>query len=232
MHIDLKNLFTDETVYPRVKPSWREILRYSMALKLESKFPPIHVGKAAGQYIVIDGVHRVEAYRKVGRQTIGAFLVKLPRSDWFLEAVRLNAVNGIPLTYSERLRAAMRLQNRQIPMDQIARIVTITTDELQAAIAERGFYGIDPDQPVIVKQLLLPRVKERGRKWTQEHASEIAQLQQTLHPNQGIQSLVQDLAHMVSNDFLPSDDETLVMVKRLTQLLSDWLAKREQSKVA
>ena len=41
----------------------------------ESNFPPIHVRKGKGRYVLVSGVHRLEAHKALGEITISAIIV-------------------------------------------------------------------------------------------------------------------------------------------------------------
>jgi hypothetical protein len=58
---------------------------------------------------VLDGVHRVHAAVRLGRETIGAVFFEGSLDEGFALAVRSNVTHGLPLTLADREAAAMRL---------------------------------------------------------------------------------------------------------------------------
>ena len=74
--LKLKNLVRDEFVYPRKQLSQKTIETYAEALQLGAEFPSILVqkvkkevdGKEEEENIILDGVHRVEAYKKFNKE--------------------------------------------------------------------------------------------------------------------------------------------------------------------
>jgi hypothetical protein len=72
--------------------------------------PPIVV--QAATMAVIDGVHRVEAFRRRGRPEIPAVLVDCSDAEALVIAVEANVRHGLPLTLAERRRAASALLGR------------------------------------------------------------------------------------------------------------------------
>ncbi len=75
------------------------------------RLPPIIVDE---RMIVIDGVHRIEAFRRAGRREIRAVLFTGDETEALTLAIRANVEHGKPLTRNER-RAAARLLLRQHP---------------------------------------------------------------------------------------------------------------------
>jgi hypothetical protein len=74
--------------------------------------PPVTVHRAT--MTIVDGHHRVEAFRQVGKKYIRAFLVEGTPADAFLMGVRANIAHGKPLTLDER-RAAAKVILREFP---------------------------------------------------------------------------------------------------------------------
>jgi ParB-like chromosome segregation protein Spo0J len=72
--------------------------------------PPVVVDRAT--MTLIDGVHRLEAFRRSGRSHIQAVFFSGDDSDVRAVAVRANIKHGKPLTRGERQAAAMMLLDR------------------------------------------------------------------------------------------------------------------------
>ena len=71
---------------------------------LGGHWPPVLVNRADGS--VIDGAHRVEAARRIGLDRLEAWYFDGGAEEAFVEFVRRNVSQGLPLTLSERKRAA------------------------------------------------------------------------------------------------------------------------------
>jgi ParB-like chromosome segregation protein Spo0J len=71
------------------------------------ELPPILVHQVT--MAVIDGVHRLEAFRRAGRVTIAAVLFSGSRDDAIVLAVQANVRHGLPLSLSDRRRAATEI---------------------------------------------------------------------------------------------------------------------------
>ncbi|HUC13217.1 MAG TPA: ParB N-terminal domain-containing protein [Acidimicrobiales bacterium] len=74
------------------------------------RLPPVVVDERTMK--VIDGVHRVEASRRMGRTEIRALLFSGSETDAFVVAVQANVRHGKPLSRSERQSAAGTLLRR------------------------------------------------------------------------------------------------------------------------
>ena len=71
------------------------------------RLPPILVH--AQTMSVIDGAHRVQAAKLLGRTSVSALLFEGTKAEAYLHSVRANVTHGKPLTIAERDRAARRL---------------------------------------------------------------------------------------------------------------------------
>jgi ParB-like chromosome segregation protein Spo0J len=69
--------------------------------------PPILVQR--GTMRVIDGMHRLCAARRLGRETIDVRFVDGTEAEMFAAAVKANTEHGLPLTLADRKAAASRL---------------------------------------------------------------------------------------------------------------------------
>jgi ParB-like chromosome segregation protein Spo0J len=73
-------------------------------------WPPIVVW--GEDSLVIDGFHRVEAARRLGRRNVTAVRFMGSAEEAFMESVRRNVNHGLPLTVGDRRRAARRVLTR------------------------------------------------------------------------------------------------------------------------
>ncbi len=83
-------------------------VRHVQALaEVAELWPPILVATAT--MTVLDGMHRVEAARRLGRTSILARFFDGSDEEGFVAAVRANVAHGLPLSLAERSQAARRL---------------------------------------------------------------------------------------------------------------------------
>ena len=75
-----------------------------LLMQAKGPWPPIVLW--SDKRLVIDGAHRVEAARRLGRPTLPAVLFNGTRDEAFMEAVHLNIDHGLPLSLEDRRRAA------------------------------------------------------------------------------------------------------------------------------
>ncbi len=74
------------------------------------QWPPIVVW--GEECLVVDGAHRVEAARRLGHASIAAVRFVGRRDEAFVESVRRNVEHGLPLSVTDRRRAALRILSR------------------------------------------------------------------------------------------------------------------------
>ena len=79
-------------------------------MEVVDHLPPVIVDERT--MAVIDGVHRLEAFRRLGRSHINALLFAGDEMEALVLAVRTNITHGKPLNRSERQTAARALLSR------------------------------------------------------------------------------------------------------------------------
>jgi ParB-like chromosome segregation protein Spo0J len=80
-----------------------------MLADLDDEVPPILVHRPTMR--VVDGLHRLEAARLLGRTHIAARLLEGDEADAFVLAVRSNIAHGLPLSVDDRKRAVDRIMS-------------------------------------------------------------------------------------------------------------------------
>ncbi len=128
--IKLEKLVRDEFVYPRRQLSQKTIEAYAESLKVDAVFPPILVqkvkkevnGKEKEEIIILDGVHRVEAYKVFNKEN-GIKDSEILAEDWKgeilnyeenkielkLEASKRNIEHGDRLTNGDKEAVAQSI---------------------------------------------------------------------------------------------------------------------------
>ena len=99
---------TDPALQPRVDGIDTEHVR---ALEpVAEHWPPLKVVKRGGDYLLIDGFHRLAAARNLKLKAVAAEVLDLPENgDLHSLAFALNTAHGRPLTLSDRRAFAARL---------------------------------------------------------------------------------------------------------------------------
>ena len=68
------------------------------------QWPPILITR--GEHLIIDGLHRYRAAQLLGYPSMACVISDAPEADAFVESVRRNLTNGLPLTLRDRKYAA------------------------------------------------------------------------------------------------------------------------------
>jgi ParB/RepB/Spo0J family partition protein len=108
------------------------------ALRSGAVLPPLLVTPHPDgrRYTVIDGAHRLEAFRRVGLQTVQ---VVVRDSADFWDAFVANQKHGLPLTVEDRKQAALwlREQRPELSVRQIAQMVGLAPSTVQDVLSGR-----------------------------------------------------------------------------------------------
>ncbi|HWX31991.1 MAG TPA: hypothetical protein VNZ53_31730 [Steroidobacteraceae bacterium] len=85
------------------------VAEYADAMEAGANFPPIVVYFDGEAYWPADGFHRVDAAKKVGRETIEAEVHDGGKRDALLHAVGVNAFHGLRRTAADKRRAIVAM---------------------------------------------------------------------------------------------------------------------------
>ena len=103
------NLIQDGGAQMRVEMNEQTIADYAGELSVGTVFPPVVVYYDGEVYWLADGFHRVEAARKVGRETIEADIREGTDRDATLHGIGANARHGLRRTQADKRHAVEAL---------------------------------------------------------------------------------------------------------------------------
>ena len=134
--LKIKEIVIEEKLYPRVKPNDRIINAYVKDMKKGDSFPSLFIGLFKGKNYLIDGRHRLEAYKILGEKYVNCEIKPnfTDFDDMFLAAFRANMAHGIRLNKNDKLRVANILTNMQYDVGDISKLTGITMKKIESAV--------------------------------------------------------------------------------------------------
>lgn len=128
----------DKEIYPRTAPSWQVSYQYSQSMLAGAKFPPIVVAKSDNKYILLDGLHRLNAKKVLKEDTIECeVLSNLNKKEMFEIAIQKNVAHGSTLTPFDKRNIALKLRAMKYPNIAIAKLIQVPQSKLNNFIAQR-----------------------------------------------------------------------------------------------
>ena len=181
----------DFTIYPRNEVSSQTVTGLVDALECGDELPPIIVCKKTNR--VVDGVHRLEAYKRLKCETISAVLKTYRNeAELFAEAVRLNRGHGRALDSYDIKKAIARLGEYGYSKEQIGEIARVPLAKIEDTI--RGFAMTKKGgEPVSLKRGLHQFSGERITKQQQKVVEHYSGMEGTYHARQLIMLLEADM---------------------------------------
>jgi transposase len=140
VELELKDLVVPQGLLPRVLTGTVEekVEEYKEMMEQGVEFDPITVWKRPdGQYWIVDGVHRTEASKRLGRTTIKAKIVELKDElEYRIEAIKANLKHGLPLQKEEKILLAQTLYKLGVQTAELKKLF---------GVAERTlYYWLEP----------------------------------------------------------------------------------------
>lgn len=128
-----------EKLYPRVKVNDSTIKRYVKDMNRGDVFPPLYIGLFKGKHYLIDGNHRLEAYKILGEQYIQCEVKTnfTEFNDMFLAAYRANEKHGYRMNDRDRMKVAKILGDMSYDIGDINKITGISSKKIESAIKGR-----------------------------------------------------------------------------------------------
>ena len=151
--IEVDKITLDYSLYPRrpqlanwdgkVAPygSWVTVHDYFKRMEAGTKFPPLVVAPLNGKMVLIDGWHRLQAYKRMKKGMVKAEVIHVEKSKMFLEAVKRNAMHGRQFTSMEKRNIVVRLKKQQIPVSEISLIIGIPLSDMSRFMATGGEFS-------------------------------------------------------------------------------------------
>ncbi len=154
--IQIEKAICDKEMYPRNLVDWMTTYRYAKAMKSGAKFPPITVASSLfGKLIVVDGFHRLEAYKQNKETHLEVEIIKgLNKQQIFIESVKRNIGHGRQFNSQERTRIILTLEKWKLSQEVISEIIRIPTDDLQPFVAKRITRITETQEEIPLKSII------------------------------------------------------------------------------
>jgi hypothetical protein len=103
VEILISSILIKPEYYPRFQTDPERIKEFVENMECGETFPPIKVTKdeTTGLYVLLDGKHRIEAYKLRGLDKILAFIFPVKKEHWLMTAARFNSKSSKPLLPEE-----------------------------------------------------------------------------------------------------------------------------------
>lgn len=189
-NLKIADLLLDMTIYPRNEISSQAVAMLVDAIECGEELPPITVAKEDKR--VVDGFHRIRAFKKLGKDTIEAFVKSYAtEADLFADAVRLNRSHGRALDSYDIRRAIQRLLELGYVREAIADVVRIPAPRVDEMI--RGFASNGGNNAVPLKRGLMHMAGKKLTKQQRRAVENYSGMEGTYHANQLLLLLDQKL---------------------------------------
>ena len=220
--IPIKDIFSDLSIYPREVYDWLLAHSIYQAIKTGAKIPPIVVAKVDNKpNVLIDGLHRLEAYKKLGKEEILAEdLGTMSHIEAFAEAVKRNITHGKRLSFVEKLLAYKKLKDGNWSVEKISGVLYIPKVELKEYVAKRIVIDNTGEEVVLrapVKHLVgIEKVGDMS--------------EQKIFASQSQLNIIQQLTIILENDWLDTKNESVMdSLTKLKVLIEQALTVYEKS---
>ena len=99
--VNINNIAYDQGIYPRFSTDTDRIKYFFELLECGVHFPPLKVVKHDNLYVLLDGNHRLGAYRLADFPKVEVELMEIEKQHWRLAAARFNNLSSKPLQRDE-----------------------------------------------------------------------------------------------------------------------------------
>lgn len=129
--LKIDKIIFNKELYPRVFWDKNIIEDYAYAIKKGVKFPPITVASRKDKYILVDGIHRIEAFKRNNIEYIEAEILKgLSDKEIYIESIKRNAIHGIQLSNQDKIKIVKKLDEIKCPVTEISNILNLSIEKI------------------------------------------------------------------------------------------------------
>jgi hypothetical protein len=211
------SLVLDFSMYPRQRINEYNASAIADAMRAGATLPPVIVER--GTLRVVDGFHRVTAYRRVHNGSGSIEVEERTYKDdgaLFLDAARLNAEHGQRLTHIDYARCLDRGAELGLSVVQMAGVLHLTVERVGDLTRER--HASAPDgEPVLIKRSIRHKAGEVLTSPQVEANSRLSGMHITHHARQLIILIEADLVD-------PSNEVLAKALRDLHESLGAYLA--------
>lgn len=136
--VKIEDIFFDEDLYPRTQSNWQTSYDYAQSMKTGSKFPMIILALLNKKLYLVDGKHRLEAYKQLKVKSVKAVIYTgWNKKKIFEEAIKFNIAHGRGLSPYEKRLIAQKLLELKYKNKDISNLIQVPMDKLKTFVAER-----------------------------------------------------------------------------------------------
>jgi hypothetical protein len=217
--MQLSDLVFDYEFYPRTEVDSTHVNRMIAADKAGVKFPDYIIDKSSKR--VIDGFHRGKKDKILHGPDCQVHCTEKEyrnEGEMFLDAMRLNAHHGRPLSPFDRARCALKCRKYKVSMKLIASALNMTLSDLKAIGEGRTAKtsGNGKGHEVALKQTIKHKAGETLTSEQEQANKKLSGMNQVFYANQ--------LLLLAENELLDtSDDILMTALRKLYKVLSQIL---------
>jgi len=144
--LELKNIMVKGEVQQRAGLNQDYIDELSNEIANGTELPPVEVYVVAREFLLADGFHRLEAYKRVGVDSVEANIIEGTEREAILHAVGANAKHGLRRKNVDKRHAVMTLltddewgQWSDCEIARRAQVSPTFISKLKRALGENGF---------------------------------------------------------------------------------------------
>ena len=203
--VEIKDIKLDEELYPRSGYDWKVAYDYSQSLLTGAEFPKIILAIYDGKLILVDGKHRIEAYKMVKRKTIKAEVhTGWSKNKIFEQAIKTNIAHGRTLSPFDKRKIALRLRQLKYPEEMIGNLIQVPIGKLNNFIGGRLVNSITGESMIIKSEIQ----HIAGEIYEAKSIEEIEQAQKKFYSCNQLR-LIEELISLTENKLLDRENKKI-----------------------
>lgn len=221
--IKLTDVVFDEEVYPRSMVNWQTAYDYANSLKTGAKFPPITLALFKGKLILVDGKHRLDAFKQCKKKVIPAEVyMGWDKKRIFIESIQRNIAHGRVLSPYEKRKCILKLREMRISSKNISSLIQVPQDKIENFVGQRLISSTTGD--MIDLEIVKSGIKHiAGRTYDVVETKSIIGVQKEMYIRDQIH-LFDQLISLFEQGLVDLDDnkikEKVLILSKLTKLVT------------
>jgi hypothetical protein len=229
--VKIADVFFDENLYPRSSYDWHTGYVYSEAMKSGAVFPPIVLAVYDGKNYLVDGKHRIEAFKLQKKPMIDAIVnVGWDKKKIFTEAVKANITHGRMLSPYDKRMVALKMIEMKMSNKEVSELIQVPFEKFEHFIGSRLINTINGEEisseenanlaKEIGQAILKSGIKQfAGQSFSGEQILSIESAQKEFRFGSQV-SLLKELIELLEHNMLDtSNKEVIALVEKLKILI-------------
>lgn len=219
--VKIESIICDDGIYPRQQVSWPKVYEYQKAMEAGCVFPAIKLGCYKNKFYLIDGWHRVNAYKNRGVAEVDAIVQDYSsRIDMLDDATDIAMRGSLPLNMGDKTKVFNLFKQSGKSDSEISLRLGVPVNNFNVFIDR---FITKSGKTVIIPKMITEQL--RDKRFSEDYVEKSIDVKEAnkLLISRNADHAINQVIFMFQNNLVPIEQES---TKKLCIQLYDLLAEK------